>query len=101
MQNPENWLDEILPFPRPEYAKQTESLLTDLLWRSEGSSLAHQPDGPLIHKLADLKQASSGTNTSDPDRLIPKRRHGGSLKLFETMKSSVPATGSIYLTIGL
>jgi hypothetical protein len=85
MQNPENWLDEILPFPRPEYAKQTESLLTDLLWRSEGSSLVHQPDGPLIHKLADLKQASSGTNTSDPDRLIPKRRHGGSLKLFETM----------------
>jgi hypothetical protein len=85
MKTPENWLDEILPFPRPEYAKQTESLLTDLLWRSEGSSLASQPGGQLIDKLADLKQGSSGTNPSDPDRLIPKRRHGGSLKLFETM----------------
>lgn len=85
MKNPENWLDEILPFPRPEYAKQTESLLTDLLWRSEGSSLAHQPDGPLIDKLAELKRGPARTNPSDPDRLIPKRRHGGSLKLFETM----------------
>lgn len=80
----ENWLDEILPFPRPEYAKQTESLLTDLLWRSEGSSLTHQPNGALIDKLAELKTGSQN-NLADPQRLIPKRRHGGSPKLFETM----------------
>ena len=35
-----SWLvNSLLPLPRPEYAKQTEALLTDLLWRSRGSSL--------------------------------------------------------------
>jgi hypothetical protein len=82
-----NWLDQILPFPRPEYAKQTESLLTDLLWRSPGSSLAKPPDGaPLIEKLAGLKQESPQPHSPDPDRLVPKQRHGSSQKnLFETI----------------
>jgi len=33
------WLDEIL-LDRPEYVKQPEAILTDLLWRSSGSSLS-------------------------------------------------------------
>jgi hypothetical protein len=35
----DSWLDAALPLDRPEYSKQTEALLTDLLWRSEGSTL--------------------------------------------------------------
>jgi len=36
----DNWLTStLLPLDRPEYSKQTEALLTDLLWRSPGSSL--------------------------------------------------------------
>lgn len=36
----DNWLTTtLLPLDRPEYSKQTEALLTDLLWRSPGSSL--------------------------------------------------------------
>ncbi len=33
------WLKQAIPLDRPEYSKQTEALLTDLLWRSPGSSL--------------------------------------------------------------
>lgn len=36
-----SWIDAIIDdLPRPEYAKQPESLLTDLLWRSPGSNLS-------------------------------------------------------------
>lgn len=103
MRNSENWLDEILPFPRPEYAKQTESLLTDLLWRSEGSSLVHQPGRPLFDNLSDLKQATNVANTADPERLIPRRRHGGSSKLFETepVACSADVAGLIVSAEGL
>ncbi|HKS60422.1 MAG TPA: hypothetical protein VJT13_01915 [Xanthobacteraceae bacterium] len=36
----DSWLEAALPLDRPEYSKQTEALLTDLLWRSEGSTLS-------------------------------------------------------------
>lgn len=102
MRSPENWIDEILPFPRPEYAKQTESLLTDLLWRSEGSNLVHQPDGSLFDKLSQLRQTTGVTNDADPQRLIPQRRHGGSPKLFETapVALSTDITGLILCSEG-
>jgi hypothetical protein len=91
MKEPENWLDELLPFPRPEYAKQTEALLTDLLWRSPGSSLSA---AKLLNKLGDLKRAALKADSdrlvprpneiADPDRLVPRRRHGGGENLTET-----------------
>jgi hypothetical protein len=93
---PENWLDEILPLPRPEYAKQTEALLTDLLWRSAGSTLG---SNELFDRLKDLK-APGGTKTIDPNRLVPKRRHGGSTRLLETipLAESVDLSGLVSLT---
>jgi hypothetical protein len=36
----DSWVDAALPLDRPEYSKQTEVLLTDLLWRSGGSALS-------------------------------------------------------------
>jgi hypothetical protein len=77
-----NWIEDLLPLPRPEYAKQTESLLTDLLWRSEGSSLAARG---LLAELAQLKSAPGFAGLVEPDRLVPQRRHGGSQRLQETL----------------
>lgn len=37
-----NWVEDLLPLDIPEYAKQPEALLTDLLWRSKGSSISVQ-----------------------------------------------------------
>jgi hypothetical protein len=34
------WIKQLLPLDRPEYAKQPEALLTDLLWRSKGSNIS-------------------------------------------------------------
>lgn len=41
MSQPE-WIKSIIPLDRPEYAQQSEALLTDLLWRSPGSSLSQR-----------------------------------------------------------
>jgi hypothetical protein len=79
-----NWLDAQIPFPRPEYAKQTEALLTDLLWRSEGSSLSQSPSGGLFGQLAHLRQGGAAASASDPERLIPQKRTAGSGRLLET-----------------
>jgi hypothetical protein len=79
-----NWLHSQIPFPRPEYAKQTEALLTDLLWRSEGSSLSRNPAGGLFGLLAGLRQGGSTRSGPDPERLIPQKRSSGSKRLFET-----------------
>jgi hypothetical protein len=77
-----NWLDSLIPFPRPEYAKQTEALLTDLLWRSEGSSLSQ---GAVLEQLASLRPAGTTTSSAaDPERLIFRKRDLGSNRLFET-----------------
>ncbi|MCB8951399.1 MAG: hypothetical protein H6650_05235 [Ardenticatenales bacterium] len=56
------WIHEHLPLDRPEYAKQPESLLTDLLWRSKGSSLSGE---------IKLSRESSLV------RLVPKQRPSG------------------------
>jgi hypothetical protein len=55
-----SWINEVLPLDRPEYAKQPEALLTDLIWRSEGSTLA---------------QAIRLTRRSGLARLVPQYRH--------------------------
>lgn len=36
---PRSWLEEKVDLLRPEYPKQPEAILTDLIWRSPGSSL--------------------------------------------------------------
>ena len=65
-----NWLDEILPLDRPEYAKQPEALLTDLLWRSKGSSIAKQ-----------IKITREGKNS----KLVPRRNNGTQKQVVETI----------------
>lgn len=77
-----SWLvNDLLPLPRPEYAKQTEALLTDLLWRSPGSSLTDTGAGGYFE---DLARARRGTKTQDPRRLVARKTHGGSAKALET-----------------
>jgi hypothetical protein len=77
-----NWIEDLLPLPRPEYSKQTESLLTDLLWRSAGSSLA---SSGVLTKLAQLKSAPGFDNSVEPERLVPRiRPRGSQRRLFET-----------------
>lgn len=95
---PENWLDELLPLPRPEYAKQTEALLTDLLWRSEGSSLADPATTSYFDRLRELRQGRAGPGLPDPERLVPQRRQGGSVRLCETvpLAKRVDLSGLIY-----
>lgn len=93
-----NWIDSQIPFPRPEYAKQTEALLTDLLWRSEGSSLSGGLNGALFGRLAELRRTGSANRSMpDPERLIPQKRHAGSSRLFETFPpaKSVDLSGII------
>jgi hypothetical protein len=92
-----NWIDSQIPFPRPEYAKQTEALLTDLLWRSEGSSLSAGLSGALFGRLTELRTGPAARSMPDPERLIPQKRHSGSKRLFETFPpaKSADLTGII------
>src|SRR5262245_49798729 len=81
MPTSKTWIEDLLPLPRPEYAKQTEALLTDLLWRSEGSSLAA---AGLLSELAKLGSAPGFHASTEPDRLVPQLRPGGSKRLQRT-----------------
>ncbi|MCI0462782.1 MAG: hypothetical protein L0Z62_38025 [Gemmataceae bacterium] len=82
---PQNWVDELLPLPRPEYGKQTESLLIDLLWRSQGSSLATRIDEKtLFEHLRGLKTPDDDPALPEPERLVP-RRLGGKRTTVEMM----------------
>jgi hypothetical protein len=54
----DNWVTAALGLDRPEYSKQTEALLTDLLWRSPGSTLydcalagRKTPDGQVLDRV--------------------------------------------------
>ena len=81
----DHWLDELLPFPRPEYAKQTESLLTDLIWRSPGSSLSVAANNePIIEHLARLKGREDPPTWPEPERLVPLKHRGASPRVRET-----------------
>jgi hypothetical protein len=77
-----SWLvNHLLPLPRPEYAKQTEALLTDLFWRSRGSSLSG--DSATEGYFDDLARAQPAAG-HDPRRLVARKTHGGSAKALET-----------------
>jgi len=83
MKRSDNWLEAMLPFPRPEYAKQTESLLTDLLWRSPGSSLSTAANGDaLIDELPRLKDKG---DIAEPKRLVPEQPRGENPKVRSTL----------------
>jgi hypothetical protein len=100
---PHTWVEELLPLPRPEYAKQTESLLTDLLWRSEGSSLASQVGGKtLIEHLPDLKVKGDDPALPEPERLVPRKLRGGSPRTIETMPlaETLNLTGLVTVSSG-
>lgn len=73
-QNPP-WIGEILPLDRPEYAKQPEALLTDLIWRSPGSSLSHSIKLSRDMKLPDGREFI---------KLIPGQIHGAKPGFVET-----------------
>src|SRR6266700_8438259 len=79
-----SWINTILPLPRPEYAKQPESLLTDLLLHSKGSNLSSVPirNGTYLDELAKLRQDKKDPPT---DRLIPLRARGGKSSTTETI----------------
>lgn len=65
MQESYSWIEAIIgDLPRPEYAKQPEALLTDLLWRSAGSNLSEFYDSLSNVKLSKGKEIR---------RLIPRR----------------------------
>ena len=93
---PGSWLvNRLLPLPRPEYAKQTEALLTDLLWRSRGSSLGG--DTGTGEYFEDLARARLETGTHDPRRLVARKTQSGSPKALETFPIALatPLTGLI------
>jgi len=52
------WLEVIVDLLRPEYPKQPEAILTDLIWRSPGSSLGVDDGG--WRELSTLKVKSGG-----------------------------------------
>jgi hypothetical protein len=74
------WIDDLIPLPRPEYAKQPEALLTDLLWRSDGSTLS---TGKALESLPLLRDRTDDQSLPDPERLVPQR-FGSASKTFET-----------------
>jgi hypothetical protein len=78
-----SWIDESLPLLRPEYAQQTESLLTDLIWRSPGSSLALPGGKSYLDKLAELHRENK--KLPGMERLIPEAAPGVETDLVQTM----------------
>lgn len=84
-----SWLtSDFLPLPRPEYAKQTEALLTDLVWRSSGSSLSETAGaGGYFDDLARTRPS-----TGDARRLVAQKTHGGSPKARETYPVALRTT---------
>lgn len=78
-----SWIvNRLLPLPRPEYAKQTEALLTDLLWRSPGSTLGG--DTVTGGYFECLSRERLGTSNQDLRRLVARKTPGGSAKAQET-----------------
>jgi len=78
-----SWVEEIFQLPRPEYPKQAEALLTDLIWRSQGSILSGGGGQPsFLKELAKLPRSSKKLPAMD--RLIPQRISGGNPDIIET-----------------
>lgn len=94
----QNWLEALLPLRRPEYAKQTEALLTDLLWRSQGSELTGGTK-PYFARLRELA-AGGSQRAEDPERLVLAKHANAHVKLFATSPLATdPAMGSLVRTI--
>jgi hypothetical protein len=66
----------LLALPRPEYAKQTELVLTDILWNSPGTSIG------VVEALSSLDSKPEDGKPSR--RLVLSKRPGGSPLLTET-----------------
>lgn len=78
----DNWVTAALPLGRPEYSKQTEALLTDLLWRSPGSSLYDSAsDKPLIDTALGGRTTASGQLL---DRVVFEKLGKASQKIVES-----------------
>jgi hypothetical protein len=78
-----SWVEEIFQLPRPEYPKQAEALLTDLIWRSQGSILSGGGGQPsFLKELAKLPRRNKKLPAMD--RLIPQRISGGNPDIIET-----------------
>lgn len=76
------WIEEILQLPRPEYPKQAEALLTDLIWRSPGSVISGDGSHPSF--LKELAKLPRSKKLPGMDRLIPRRMSGGNSGIVET-----------------
>ncbi len=77
-----SWVEEIFQLPRPEYPKQAEALLTDLIWRSQGSILSGDSGHPSF--LKELAKLPRSKKLPGMDRLIPQRISGGNPHIVET-----------------
>ena len=76
MSKGKTWLEKVIPLDRPEYAKQPEALLTDLIWRSKGSSLS---------EIKLPRESSSDDDLSRLVRLVPEQINSSKKeKLIET-----------------
>jgi hypothetical protein len=74
-----NWIEDYIPLQRPEYTKQSEALLTDLIWHSNGSSLSRDDTASpgstgYLRKLANLKRKDKSLPAMH--RLIPRHVTG-------------------------
>ncbi|WP_129676599.1 hypothetical protein [Candidatus Chloroploca sp. Khr17] len=86
MTTPNFWVVDLFTLFRPEYAKQTEALLTDLIWRSKGSTLYRMPSAQESSYLEGL----AGLERNDPklpsmQRLIPRHAGKGTSRVVETV----------------
>lgn len=91
-----NWVTSVLPLDRPEYSKQTEALLTDLLWRSQGSSLYDAAAGkPLLDAVLAGRETSGGQLL---DRMVFEKLSKASQKVVES--SPLARLADLSTTIG-
>lgn len=90
-----SWIEEIFQLPRPEYPKQAEALLTDLIWRSQGSILSGDNVRPSF--LKELAKLPRNKRLPAMDRLIPRRISGGNPAIVETfpIAQATPIDGLI------
>ena len=76
------WLYDLLPLQRPEYANQVEALLTDLLWRSPGSSLSSLTSAK---SAMDFLAALNREALPPPNRLVPSTTKRSNNAVVETL----------------
>lgn len=85
-----SWLDEII-LDRPEYVKQPEAILTDLLWRSSGSSLSSGNNSALSN-LRSLKLGGQSL-----ERIVFQSRMGRPVPLETYKRAEEAQQASLFL----